>query len=350
MDYKYKGNDDFRGWLAANNSRFLGFTGNDGRIDYGRVNAMMPQAKYAPSVLYGFKSADDVQKTVNQLYGQWASMKSGKEAGAASRDLAAAIRAQTAAAAANAPRLPTFDILGNYNRAKTQAEQNQRGFYDRIWNDKINQWNAQRQSKEKERNFGLEQNTVANRIAREDNQTNRVRTGEDVTAAIQQINQGETNFQQDEGTQFDTERRALIEAVAGAGLTESGLGQQQIGNAVVTRNIGSERQVAEFETQRQAKELFRNRTFADLARGDLRADEKKLLDDKSINMNFDNYLAELAAEQKASRTSWEADLAGAIAEETGRLSSEGKTSWLAGLAGAGWRPQDIALATQVYGG
>lgn len=67
----YKGNNDFRGFLAANAPNFLAYTGNDGRID--KNNYL--QSKYGPS-LTGYSgdqnnSAVYMDAVVNGLYDTW---------------------------------------------------------------------------------------------------------------------------------------------------------------------------------------------------------------------------------------------------------------------------------------
>lgn len=267
-------------------------------------------------------------------------------------EYAASIRAQTQALLRQIdamPRLPTFDIMGNYNRAKTQAAQNQRPLYDKMLNTFLEQQSIKKVNKQKEISLGKEGVEVSRVNTRADNDLTRTRTAEDVAAAIAKIGETETNFQTDEGKQFDAERRALQEGVAAAGLTTSGLGQQAVGEAEANRNVASERQVQEFDTQRQAKQLFQERTFEDLARGNLRADEKAVLDNKQLDLDFENYLSELAMAETNYRQDWEIDLAGAIAEETSRLDREGRMQFINSLAGSGARAQDIALAQQVYG-
>lgn len=66
----YEGNDDFRGWLAANGHRMLlDFTGNDGRVDptWSRVTSV-PALNY-----YGTEHGMDYADEVAGLYNQWLS-------------------------------------------------------------------------------------------------------------------------------------------------------------------------------------------------------------------------------------------------------------------------------------
>lgn len=271
---------------------------------------------------------------------------------ALNRDLLAAQNASTAAMNAQIaamPKLPSFDILGNYNRAKTQAEATQRPRYDQMWQNFINEQGIKKTAAQSQAALGKERIGSEQRQTKEDISTNRTRTAEDVATALERIGLGEAMFQSDEGREFDVARRGLQEQVAGSGLTTSGLGQAAIDEQVNRRNEVSERQTQEFEVQRQAKELFKNRTFADLERGELRADEKALLSNKGIDLDLDTQLKELAAEEQTKRFDWEADLLSAIGTETSRLNKEGVAQFINSLVGSGARAQDIALAKEIYG-
>lgn len=67
--FKYSGNPDFRGYLAANGyGTMLAYTGNDGRIDVGKVNkygADTPMMSYAPG------QASKVQAQVSAAYAKY---------------------------------------------------------------------------------------------------------------------------------------------------------------------------------------------------------------------------------------------------------------------------------------
>jgi len=67
--FKYSGNADFRGYLAANGyGTMLAYTGNDGKIDVGKVNkfgADTPMISYAPG------QAGKVQAQVSAAYAKY---------------------------------------------------------------------------------------------------------------------------------------------------------------------------------------------------------------------------------------------------------------------------------------
>ena len=105
----------------------------------------------------------------------------------------------------------------------------------------------------------------------------------------------------------------------------------------------------EFRNQEAAKQLLATRTIDDLALSDTRSKQKKGQDDKAVDIDFEGYMASLANEEKGFRLQNELDQALAIAQQTQTYQQEGVNQFIAGLAGQGWRAQDIALAKQVYG-
>lgn len=337
---------DFRSWLGAKDKYAVQFVGNDGRIDPTKKGYDTMQGSYMNT---GGNRAK-IQNYVSGLYNQYLGEKKTQGDAQNSAWLAginaqtAAIRAQTAAM----PRLPAFDILGNYNRARTNAEANMRPRYNDMMNQFLESQGVKKTNKQKEVALGKENVELERTNTRSDNTLTRGRTAEDVAAAIQQIGTQEGQFQEDEGREFDVARRGLQEGMAGAGLTTSGIGQQAIATQEADRNTASGRQEEVFEVQRQAKTLFKNRTFEDLQRGDLRADEKAVMANKGYDLDLDSYLSELAQDEKKYKLDWEADLLGAIGEETGRLDREGVMQFINSLAGSGARAQDIAMAKQVY--
>lgn len=278
---------------------------------------------------------------------------SAANAGAAGNSAAiAALNSQLAslqAQLAYQPKLPTFDVMGNYSRAKTQAEAAVNPLYEKYLNDFLVSQQHQKEAKQNE-----VQNTRTG-IAQElqgtlgENQVNRTRTAEDTASAIQQLNTQEGQMQQDTGTQFDTDRRALAESTAAAGLTTSGLGQGIVFDQQNKRNLDEGRQVQEYNNQREAKNLFQTRTFEDMTRSDTQANQVAANKDQAAQFDLDSYLQQLSDQETSFRTENEVKRLGDVATQQQTYAQQGSQAFLASLAGSGWRPQDIALAYQVYG-
>lgn len=250
---------------------------------------------------------------------------------------------------AQTPRLPRFDTLANYNRAKATATSAVTPLYNKKLTQFLEGQGIKRDTKTKDANLARDNNQIALTNTLQDNTTSRVRTGEDLASALEQIVQGRDEFLQDEGTQFDDARRALQEETAAGGATDTGLGQQAIQRQLTDRNISSERQVQEFQNQEQAKQLLATRTIDDLATADTRAGQKKGQEDKAVQIDFDSYMASLANEEGQFRLQNDLDMALEIARQTDSYREQGVQQFISGLAGSGARAQDIALAQQVYG-
>lgn len=247
------------------------------------------------------------------------------------------------------PKLPSFDIMANYNRARSKAEQAVNPLYEKYLKDFLAGQESQRVAKRNQIDVQRESTALELSQALAGSQVERGRTKEDVAAAIAQNIEQEGQFQQDSGTVFDTDRRTLAEQNAAAGLTTSGVGAARIFDQQSERNISEGRQVKEFSNQRDAKRLFEARTFEDLARGDQDAQAVAANKDKAAQFDLEGYLAELAQRETEYRTENEVKRTSAISQQQGTFAQQGVQEFLGSLAGGGWRPQDIALAYQVYG-
>lgn len=257
----------------------------------------------------------------------------------------AALQAQVAAQ----PKLPKFDILANYNKAKQTANDAVTPLYNKKLDLFLESQGIKKNTKTQEKNLSLENNSIALNNALGDNATSRNRTGEDLASALAQIGQGRSDFLVDDGNAFDQSRRALQEEIAAGGGTDTGLGQQAIQQQQNDRNTGADRQLREFNNQEAAKNLLATRTLDDLATSDTRQTQKKGQDDKAVQIDFDGYMASLANEENTFRLTNDLDKALAIAQQTQSYEQQGVNQFIAGLANSGWRAQDIALAKQVYG-
>ena len=184
--------------------------------------------------------------------------------------------------------------------------------------------------------------------ALEDSRVNRARTEQDVTQAVQNINKSEGIYQQDEGQAFDQNYRQVAEQLAAAGAATTGLGKQQTSDMVRLRNVQNQRQLDEFVGQREAKQLFKDRTFEDLLRGDQRAEALAANQMKGARFDLDSAMQDIAIDEEANTFAAEierGDKASQIAESVYRNNVD---TWLAGLAGQGYSTNDIATTASIY--
>lgn len=246
------------------------------------------------------------------------------------------------------PRLASFDIMSNWRNAQSAAERAQNPLYEKKLNDFLARNAQKKATKNTEFDLTKENINLEKSQAFEDSALSRARTTEDVTGAIDKINQQEGYYQQDEGRSFDTEYRQAAEELATQGAATTGLGKQASSDMVRLRNVTNTRQLDEFKGMREAKNLFKTRTFEDLARADVRADIAATNKTKGAQIDFDSYLEDLAYDEKVFKFENEQQRLEAVLRDTGNYEKAGVESFLASLAGKGYNAQEIALARQTY--
>jgi len=246
------------------------------------------------------------------------------------------------------PKLAKFDVMGNWRNAQSAAERAINPLYEKKLNDFLAQNQAKKVRKQSE--FAMNAENIASEKADTlaGNEVNRGRVAEDTTNAITGINVKEGQFQTDEGQSFDQNYRQAAEALAQSGAATTGLGKQQTSDMVRLRNVSSQRQLDEFNGQREAKQLFKTRTFEDLARGDEQAGALAISKTKGAQFDLDAYLEDLAFDEQNTRFSNESERLGAVYDETQKQDKIGVEQFLAGLVGAGYGAKDIAYNRSVY--
>lgn len=247
------------------------------------------------------------------------------------------------------PKLPSYDIMGNYNRARSTAEAAVNPLYDKYLRDFLAGQQSSKVAKTNQIANQKEATALDLSQTLAGNEVNRGRTAQDTVSSIEKLNTQEGQFQQASGTQNDQDRRALAEQQAAAGLTSTGIGQGVVYDQNNKRNLDESQQVQEYTNQRQAKKLFEARTFEDLARGDKDANAIATNKNKAADFDLEAYLTDLANNETQFRAENEYKRVSDVNAQSDTYARQGTQSFLASLAGAGWRPQDIALAYQVYG-
>lgn len=246
------------------------------------------------------------------------------------------------------PKLARFDVMQNWNAAKSAAERNVNPLYEK----KLNEFLANNLFKQQNRKAvgDLTLQTIGQELTNTlaDNTTARTRAEQDTAAAIDTVNKNEGIYQTDEGQSFDTNYRQVAEQLAASGAATTGMGKQQTSDMIRLRNVTSQRQLDEFQGQRDAKELFKSRTFEDLARGDERAQQAAENKKKAEQFDLEAYLEDLAYDEKNFRLSNESDRLGAVLSEAQNQEKIGVENFLAGLAGQGYGAKDIAYNRSVY--
>lgn len=247
------------------------------------------------------------------------------------------------------PKLPTFDILGNYSRSKAQATANVTPLYATKMQQFLDRQATDTTNRRAASDLGFQNNAISQTNALEDNSTSRTRTGEDLMAALQMIGTNRQQFLQDDGNQFDVARRGLQESVAAAGGSDTGLGSQSIDTQLKDRNTNSGRQLTTLSQQEDAKNIAATRSLADLATSDTRAGQQKTQADAGVQLDLDSYLNQLPGLTEEFTLNNNLAKASDIANQTRDISAQNVNQFLASLAASGRSGGDIALAKQVYG-
>ena len=341
----YSGNDDFRGWLAAGNYKLapssswspvgsgkdlLKYVGNDGKA--GTSNAI-------------------VNMYAKDAYNQW---KSGRTAEAAAKILSdqqnAAIDRQTAAIYAQIaaqPKLIYRDVNAAWQSAQNKAASSVNPVYQDNLTRKLKQIATARSQKTADINASKTAADVNLQQTQEDIATQRQRTGQDLTSALEQSRYQEGQWQRQEGREADiNESQARI---ALGDQAQEGLGAQSLETQKIVRNEGSAAATKDFTDARASKELIASRTFQDLDTKNTRAVQLNTTTKKNLDRQLSDFIANQELEEQEFRASNEAARLAALYTATQNVYKTDTAKWLSSLAKSGARSQDIALTTQVYG-
>lgn len=237
-----------------------------------------------------------------------------------------------------------FDVGGNYNRAYNQAASNINPLYDKYLNQFLQEQSLKTQAQQHVYDTTVQNLDTSLKNTAEANTLTQQRTGEDVATNEAQIAQKEDQFQTDSGEQNTAERLALAKANAVSGTT-GGLGSQKVESQQTTRNTAEKRQGEQFDQQTAAQELFKARTFEDLAKSTQLATEKTTTGKASAKFDIDNYLALTKVSEEQYRTKAAEERRQAQIDEAARIARENYQAFLSGLSD----PVRIATATKYNG-
>lgn len=323
FDYKsYSGNNDFRGFLAKNAPYTLGYTGNDGNIDWNKVNtngADTNVMSYAPG------QATKVAADIKNLYGKW------QQANASTIGSPTNYAASTYVAPATAVN---YDIAGNHNAAYNEASSNQNPLYDKLLNSFLQDQSIQQQAQQYSHDTtvtGLNEN-LANTVAA--NAVTGQRTTEDTATNEGQIAQKQDQFQTDSGSQFASDRVAQAAKTAASGLT-GGIGAQQAESAQAAHNTTEARTTQAAADQTTAQELVKARTFQDLATSNKINTTKTTEGTAAADFNLDNWIQASKVATEKERTQNQIDRNQAIAADTKAIAAQKFSTFLQSISDPG---------------
>ncbi len=247
-------------------------------------------------------------------------------------------------AAPRPPVAPKLDIASLNAKARQAAENAVNPFYTKRLNDFLAQQAALRQRQTAQ--FETDTKNIQDRLAQslEQSGLKRSQTTEDVQLAQQDIAQNADEFQVDAGQQFDQARLDLARATSAGGLT-GGLGAQRQAEATQTRNTQEQRQTQKFQQAKAAQDLFKTRTFEELAKSDELNKVSTEKGKKQAKFDFDSYIQDLGFKEADTRNSLEQDRLERIANEQRNQAKLQFNQYLAGIRD----PAQLQAAVQTYG-
>ncbi len=210
---------------------------------------------------------------------------------------------------------PKLDFAAINAQARQSAENAVNPYYTKALNDFLAQQSAQRQRQESQ--FSTNISNIDDNLKQtlESNAITKDRTAADTALAQGQINTAADQAQVDSGDQFEEERLAQARDLAQAGVLGSGAGTRKTSKAIAGRNTGEQRQGEQFQEERNKQELFKTRTFEDLARSGELASAGAEKGKKQAKVDLDAYIQDLSFDETNQRNALEEKRLGAIANE-----------------------------------
>lgn len=186
------------------------------------------------------------------------------------------------------PKLDTASLFAN---ARSQAATGpQSALYTKYMNDFLTQQAAQKQQQQTSYDTSITnlQDTLKNTL--QGNEISGQRNLQDANNKIGDINTQSDQYQTDQGTAFDTARRADAVKQASQGLIGSGIGNQATATAAGDRNTQEARQGAAFQQQKDQTALAEGRTFEDLARSGTLATQGEAKGEQAAKFDLNNFI------------------------------------------------------------
>lgn len=258
-----------------------------------------------------------------------------------------ALRQQNSLLASMRPAAPAkVDYAAINAQARRQAEESVNPLYTKQLNDMLAREAAKRQRAQEDYNLGVQNIQQQLEQTQGSNLQQRGRTAEDVATNLGQINTAADQFQTATGQQFDEQRLAQAAQLASAGLTTSGIGQQQIQQAANQQNMSEQQKEQDLQAQRTSQAVLKARTFEDLAQSDVLAGKQAEKGKAATKLNLDRLIEDIGYEQDQSQQEIQQKRLADIAARTQDYSKLGFNNYLQTIRD----PRILAATAQAYGG
>lgn len=247
------------------------------------------------------------------------------------------------------PRLATYDYSANWNRALQAAEKAVSPVYAAELNNFIAQQQQTLSEQQQKTTAGKSSLEQALERLKQDTGVQRQRTTEDTATNIADINATQAYNDRTQGLSFDATNRAANENLGASGIAGSGLGQQAVQEGQNAYRGQSNEQVRQSQNKVTAANVLMNRNFQDLATQETRATEDTGAKKTQLDIDLQNFIKDQQLALESEKSTVEAKKQADIYSSAGNYQKSYVNDWIASLRGAGYTPQEVALAAQVYG-
>ena len=346
-DYAYKGNDDFRGWLAAGSGSQYYATMPVPKLMYG---GRPEDATSMTNLLLGNlgndgRSGNSRYDTMGQyLYGKWQGAKEKNNYDKQYQQQLALINAMKTPT----PRFINYDVTGSWNKAREMAANAVSPMYKQKMDDKILQWQNELEAKKSQSEQGKSALDLALSRLLEDTGTQRARTAEDTATNVKDINDTQAFQTRQDSLNYDATSRALTEGIGAGNMAQSGLGQQQIQENNLKYRENSNEQIRQMDNKVEAQNTLMNRTFEDLGTKETRAGEDTTSGKSKIDIDLEQFIKDQDVVKQQTKHELAASEAADIAQKSIGLQGQLVDQWIQSLQGKGYTAQEIANAASIY--
>lgn len=271
-----------------------------------------------------------------------------KEMADLQKELAALRSSQNQVYIPPVPRIARYDSMAGYNKAREMAAQAKNPIYNQKMTDFISRQNELlgRQKTDITNSKGALDQSLARLL--EDSGVMRARATEDRDSNVDDVQATRAAEARAEGLDFDAAYRAMTEGLGAANMAESGLGQQQIGDAITARNTMSNEQVRQTENKIEAQNTLLGRTFQDLEVSDTRNTEDTTAKKTQLDLDLERFIDDQAYDSDQFKKTNELDRQLAISQATSGYQRQLVDQWINSLAGAGYTAEEIGIAASIY--
>lgn len=322
--------NDFRSYLQTVDPYAYQYTGNDGKIDLGKVGKGGDTAQFSTT------DPNQIQSYVTGLYNKYINQSPA--------NIGSIYGGSTGAPPpVYAPKL---DIASTFSQARSQAEGAVNPFYTKQLNDFLAQQAAQKQQTETQTATNIKNYQDTLQQALDANAVTGARTTEDTALKQSNINTANDQNQVDTGTAFENQRLADATKLATGGVIGTGAGNRATGVATADRNTTEGRQNDAFQQSRDQAELFKNRTFEDLTTSSKNATGAEAKSENQANFDLQSFIQNQGFQEQTQRNDLEQKRLQAVASEQQNRAKIIFNNYLAGIK----NPAQYAAAVNTYGG